>query len=201
MSSRHPRLAATATTNNANQKSGPAVASNIRAARLACRSAVMSIESGTSRGAVKLGNSASLVRQDFGVTQQMYWLPCQTSTVAPFVSRERRAQSSAVCKSGNRRSEFGADKVQPLSSQRSKTRLGTACERSRSIFGGNEQHCGQPPRRPALGFMDAGGIAAALEQGETHGISAGEEGAARKAVAIACDPMAVAVMPNVEVMR
>lgn len=130
MSSRHPRLAATATTNNANQKSGPAVASNIRAARLACRSAVMSIESGTSRGAVKLGNSASLVRQDFGVTQQMYWLPCQTSTVAPFVSRERRAQSSAVCKSGNRRSEFGADKVQPLSSQRSKTRLGTACERS-----------------------------------------------------------------------
>jgi len=49
--------------------------------------------------------------------------------------------------------------------------------------------------------MDAGGIAPGLEQGETHGVSLGEEGAAGKAVAIAGDPMAVAVMPNVEVMR
>ncbi|HXP04453.1 MAG TPA: hypothetical protein VN808_10050, partial [Stellaceae bacterium] len=55
------------------------------------------------------------------------------------------------------------------------------------------------PPRPR--HMDAGGIAPGLEQGETHGVSLGEEGAAGKAVAIAGDPMAVAVMPNVEVMR
>jgi hypothetical protein len=49
--------------------------------------------------------------------------------------------------------------------------------------------------------MDAGGIASGLEQGETHGVSASEEGATGEAVAIARDPMAAAVMPNVEMMR
>jgi hypothetical protein len=54
------------------------------------------------------------------------------------------------------------------------------------------------PHRP--GFMDVGGAAAALEERETHGISAREEGAADEAVAIASDPMTVAAMPNVEMM-
>jgi hypothetical protein len=49
--------------------------------------------------------------------------------------------------------------------------------------------------------MGASGIASGLEQGETQGFSLGEEGAAGQAVAIAGDPMTVAIMPNVEVMR
>jgi len=48
--------------------------------------------------------------------------------------------------------------------------------------------------------MDMGGIAAGLEQGKAQCIPMGEENAAGEAVAIACDPMAVAVVPNIEVM-
>jgi hypothetical protein len=48
--------------------------------------------------------------------------------------------------------------------------------------------------------MDAGGVASGLEQGKAPGVPVGEEGAAGKAVAIACDPMAVAVVPNIEMM-
>lgn len=54
------------------------------------------------------------------------------------------------------------------------------------------------PHRPR--FVDAGSIAAGLKQGETHSVPAGEEGAAGEAVAIACDPMTLAVMPYVEMM-
>jgi hypothetical protein len=49
--------------------------------------------------------------------------------------------------------------------------------------------------------MHVGGVAAALEQRETDGIAARQKDAAGKTIAIARDPMAVAVVSNVEMMR
>jgi hypothetical protein len=48
--------------------------------------------------------------------------------------------------------------------------------------------------------MDKGGIAAGLEQREAHGIPMGEESPAGEAVAVARNPMAAAIVANVEVV-
>jgi hypothetical protein len=49
--------------------------------------------------------------------------------------------------------------------------------------------------------MDVGRIAAGLEQDKAQRIGTSDEDAAGEAVAVARDPMAVSIVPNVEVMR
>ena len=48
--------------------------------------------------------------------------------------------------------------------------------------------------------MDEGGIPAGLEQSKAHGVPVGDESPAGEAVAVARNPMAAAIVANVEVV-